>query len=330
MIKTRFFYSNPIHDPYQTLALEEYMVEHVREGEITLYLYTHGDSVIIGRNQNAWGECRHDALVKDGGKLARRISGGGAVFHDMHNLNFSFVAWREDYDLHRQLKVILDAVKSFGIDAEFSGRNDILADGRNFSGNAFCYRKNGAFHHGTILIGADMTKLAKYLSVPKDKIESKGIASVRSRVVNLRDLNPDITPQNMAEALKKSFEGEYGAARPYPITAEAQAEVARLAKRNESWDWLFGQSPSFDIHIATRFEWGGIELMFSLKDAVIESARIFSDAMDADFIASIPQHLEGVQFRSAPLAEAVRAIPHTKEQREMLEDIAAYIEKQGY
>ncbi|MEA4854633.1 MAG: lipoate--protein ligase [Christensenella sp.] len=325
-----FYYRNPCLDPHQTLAVEEYMLAHITPGEIILYLYTHEDSVIIGKNQNVWAECRHEKLFSDGGKLARRISGGGAVFHDLENLNFSFIAAHDVYNLHRQLQVMLEAANSFGIKAEFSGRNDILTEGRKFSGNAFCHRKNGAFHHGTILINTDMTKLSKYLAVSKDKIESKGISSVRSRVVNLAELNPDIMPDSMEKALKTAYEKEYGHFEPYPFTSEAQAEIERLTKRNESWEWLFGQTPQFDITTKTRFPWGGIELMLNLRDAVVMDARIFSDAMDADFIGTIAPALIGCEFKSDELARRVLQIPHNESQNEMVESFAEYLARQQY
>lgn len=325
-----YFYVSPSNNPHHTLAVEEYILGHLKPGEIVLYLYAHTDSVIIGKNQNAWGECRHEKLERDGGRLARRISGGGAVFHDAGNLNFSFIASTELYDLHRQLKVMLDAAKMFGVDAEFSGRNDILAEGRKFSGNAFCVRKNGAFHHGTILIDSDMDKLSQYLAVPKDKIESKGISSVRSRVVNLRELNPEITPEKMTEALKKAFAAEYGEAKDYPFTPAAWDEIKKIEARNSSWEWIFGESPKFDITIKTRFPWGGVELLLSTHEAKVTDARLYSDAMDADFIEAIPPALKGCAFRSADLAQRLRTLPQTEEQKKIIADIAEYIERQGY
>lgn len=330
MLSKFYFYQNPSPNPHETLALEEYMVDHVAADEIILYLYTHEDTVVIGKNQNAWAECRHEKLISEGGTLARRISGGGAVFHDIGNLNFSFVVGREAYDLHRQLKVILNAVKSFGVDAEFSGRNDIVAQGRKFSGNAFCFRKEGAFHHGTILIGADMNKLSKYLAVPKDKIESKGIESVRSRVVNLDELNKSITPDSMAEALRISFEREYGKTKEYTLNAKAQAEVERLAQRNASWDWQFGQSPKFDISIKHRFIWGGIEIMLSLDDGIIEEAKIYSDAMDADFIEALPDVLNGSRFSAENMVERLAKMPCGTEQKKMIGDLCAFLLERGY
>ncbi len=330
MLNKFYFYVNPCLNPHQTLALEEYMLNHIAPDEMILYLYTHKDTVVIGKNQNAWAECRHEQLFADGGTLARRISGGGAVFHDIGNLNFSFIVGKEDYNLHRQLKVILNAVQSFGIDAAFSGRNDILANDRKFSGNAFCFRKDGAFHHGTILIHADMDKLSKYLAVPKDKIQSKGIASVRSRVVNLADLNPSVTNKRMAQALKDHFEAEYGPSQPYPLTDETSRAVDQIAQRNAQWEWLFGHSPKFDISIQNRFPWGGIELLFSLKDGIIEQAHIFSDAMDADLIEALPGALAHVPFQSAALSSAVRSLPHTPEQNEVVSTLAAFLESQSY
>lgn len=325
-----YFYVSDSNNPHHTLAVEEYILSHINPGDVVLYLYTHSDSVIIGKNQNAWGECRYEKLKRDGGRLARRISGGGAVFHDMGNLNFSFIADKEQYDLHRQLKVMLDAAKMFGVDAEFSGRNDILAEGRKFSGNAFCVRKNGAFHHGTILINSNMGKLSEYLAVPKDKIESKGIASVRSRVVNLAELNPEITPSKMTEVLKESFTKEYGQPQDYPFTQAAWDEISAIEKRNASWEWIFGESPKFDITIKTRFPWGGAELLLSTKDGKVMDAKLYSDAMDADFIAEIAPVLPGCSFRSADLAERLRTLPKTEDQEKIIHDLAGYIEQQGY
>ncbi len=331
MLNRYYFYNNPDMDPYNTLALEEAFLENIAPDEIILYLYSHADTVVIGRNQNAWAECRHEQLLAEGGKLARRVSGGGAVFHDVGNINFSFIVGRQCYDLPRQLKVILDAVRSFGIEAEFSGRNDITADGRKFSGNAFCFRKKGAFHHGTILIRSSVDKINKYLAVPKDKIESKGIASVRSRVVNLTELNPDITPELMAEALHQSFKAEYGETGEYPLLQKSLAESKAMAERNASWDWRFGESPSFDITFGTRFIWGGVEFNLKLKDAEVTQARIFSDSMEPDLIADIPARLTGCAFRSDALRDAVMGTPCANEaQAAIIKDIADFIAQQNY
>ena len=165
-------------DPYYNLAVEQVLLESVREGECILYLWRNSNTVVIGKNQNAWKECRSSLLYEEGGKLARRLSGGGAVFHDLGNLNFTFLVRQQDYDQDRQLSVIEDAVRSLGVDALRSGRNDILAEGKKFSGNAFY--KNGvqAYHHGTLLVDVDMEKLSRYPSPSKAKLAATGVDSV--------------------------------------------------------------------------------------------------------------------------------------------------------
>ena len=331
MIQKAYFYNNlQTNDPHQTLALEEAMLAHIKEGEIILYLYTHQKTVVIGKNQNAWKECRCEDLKRDNGYLARRISGGGAVFHDLKNLNFSFIVSRGDYDVARQLGVILQAVKAFGVDAEFSGRNDILAAGKKFSGNAFCFKPHAAFHHGTLLIDVNTEDLSRYLNVSKDKIASKGIKSVRSRVCNLRDFNPKITNTSMAQALRCAFEAEYGSAQEYVIDAQVSQDAARFAARNATWEWQYGYTGDFDITISERFLWGGIELCLNLKNAHIEQAHLYSDAMDADFIGGIAQHLVGLPFRSEEMAAALRALPCTPEQNPVKEDLIRLIVERNF
>ena len=189
------------YDPYENLALEEALLHRVGEGELILYLWQNERTVVIGRNQNPWKECRTALLAEEGGRLARRLSGGGAVFHDLGNLNFTFLMSAEDWDLPRQLTVIERACRSLGIPAERSGRNDLLADGRKFSGNAF-YQHNGkAYHHGTLMVDVDMEMVQRYLSPSKAKLAAKGVDSVRSRVVNLREFVPDLTVEQLADAL---------------------------------------------------------------------------------------------------------------------------------
>ncbi len=328
MLKHFYFYRSESPCPWHNLAVEEYVLNNLPPETIVLYLYQNENTVVIGKNQNAWKECRHQQLNDEGGKLARRISGGGAVFHDMGNLNFSFIVSREDYDLHRQLSVILSAVRSMGVSAEFSGRNDILSEGAKFSGNAFCFRKDSAFHHGTILIGADMSKLARYLTVSKDKIASKGVESVRSRVCNLQERNSEIDVEKIAEALKVSFEKEYGPCEPLVIADPAAVEA--IEARNSTWEWQLGQSPSFDIETGTRFAWGNAEFAFSLKNGVITQASVYSDAMDADFIGQLPEALVGVSFNSAEIAARLRALTGTEEQKKIADEIAAFFIEKAY
>lgn len=315
-------------DPWWNLAVEEYLLNHVGKGECILYLWQNQNTVVIGRNQNAWRECRTELLESEGGKLARRLSGGGAVYHDDGNLNFTFLARREDYNLERQLEVILSAVKSLGINAEKSGRNDIIADGRKFSGNAFYFAGTSAYHHGTILVSSDFGKLSRYLQVSKEKIISKGVASVRSRVVNLSELSPSVTVDAVADALIKAFAGVYGCR---PVISDGSEEidteaVNKLYGKYASWEWRYGQTPGFDITLETRFPWGGIEIGLNLKSGKVISSKVYSDAMDEAFIGKLPDVLAGCPFSFRNLADRIRDNFMSGSSREMAEDIAAWLE----
>lgn len=328
MLKNFYFHMSDSVCPWYNLALEEHILLNLPPETCVLYLYQNENTVVIGKNQNAWKECRHALLESEGGKLARRISGGGAVFHDMGNLNFSFIVDKNEYDLHRQLSVILEAVRSLGIEAEFSGRNDILSEGAKFSGNAFCYKKTSAFHHGTILIDADMTRLARYLSVSQDKIVSKGVESVRARVCNLKDRNPEVTVGKMKDALCESFAKVYG---PFePLDIKNIDDVAAIERRNASWEWKLGCSPKFDIETGVRFPWGRVDFYFSLQDGKITDVQVYSDALDADFIDSLPCVLIGSPFSSKELAKRLSAIEDTPERMQMAQDMAGFLVEKAY
>ena len=168
-------YMSEDFNPYRNLATEKLLLDSVGEDSLILYLWQNEKTVVIGRNQNPLAECNCALLKEENGFLARRLSGGGAVFHDCGNLNFTFLCCTENYDLEKQLRVIQKACEMAGIHAELNGRNDLLADGRKFSGNAFYNSKGKSYHHGTILINADKEKLTKYLTPPKAKLWAKGV-----------------------------------------------------------------------------------------------------------------------------------------------------------
>jgi lipoate-protein ligase A len=198
VVTTRLVISKSV-DPWYNLALEEYLLKHVRRGEVVLYLWQNNHTVVIGKHQNAWKECNCKLLEQDGGRLARRLSGGGAVYHDLGNLNFTMVMDRKLYDLEKQLTVILQAVRGLEIRAEFTGRNDLAIEGRKFSGNAFCFKSERAYHHGTLMVDTDLECLTRYLQAPQSKLVAKGagIASVRSRVINLASIRSGLTVANL-------------------------------------------------------------------------------------------------------------------------------------
>jgi len=319
-LKTAYIESNSF-DPWLNLSIEEYLLDTYACDNNVLYLWQNSHTVVIGRNQNAWRECRIESLERDGGKLARRLSGGGAVYHDLGNLNFTFLLPRSEYNLHRQLAVIVDAVKGLGIEASFSGRNDILAEGKKFSGNAFYHGRQASYHHGTVLIDVDMSKLSMYLNVSKAKMESKGVRSVASRVVNLKDLKPDLTIDIMKRAMYNGFIEEYGHIDRILNYNEiaSREEVRTLYAKYSSREWLLGKSPDFDFGIENRFAWGGIEIGLNVRKGMIREAVVYSDSMDVDFIESLRASLKDIEFSRKSLARALASLPENKERADLLE-----------
>lgn len=295
-IRLELFISNSF-DPYFNLSLEEKLFNNIEENKIVLFLWQNENTVVIGRNQNAYKECDYDLLKKDGGKLARRLSGGGAVYHDLGNLNFTFLSKSSLFDINKNLNVITSALEKFNIEAEFSGRNDILVNGLKFSGNAYYYQDDRCYHHGTLLISSDLNKLTKYLTVSENKLKWKGIDSVRNRVTNLIKLNPNVNIDEVKEALidsfKKIFQGDLC---KKTIVSKGDLALDNLIKKYSSFDFIFGQSPAFDINITKKYDFGEMDINLSLKDGVIISVEIYSDSLDVRYINVLKQNLPGKIF----------------------------------
>lgn len=307
MIKNIQIYRTDCTNPYRNLAVEQYLLETAAADTCTLYLWQNRRTVVIGRNQNAWKECRTTQLEEDGGFLARRLSGGGAVFHDLGNLNFTFLVNKEDYDLPRQLSVIVEACRLVGIPAELSGRNDVLSGGRKFSGNAFYEYQGKCYHHGTLLVDVDMAEMSRYLSPSKAKLAAKGVESVRSRVVNLRELKPDLTILEMAEQMEEAFQRVYGlTARRLDGANFAPDRIEALTLRNGSWEWLYRRALHCALECSARFSWGEVTLQLSVEEGSVREAKVYTDAMDWAFAAEAERALTGRRFRLEELQEALR------------------------
>ena len=308
MIDKIKLYHTDCTDPYRNLAVEEVLLETVQPGECILYLWQNQNTVVIGRNQNPWKECRTSLLEDEGGHLARRLSGGGAVFHDLGNLNFTFLVNEEDYDLDRQLGVVESACRELGLNAERSGRNDVLVEGRKFSGNAFYHSKGKAYHHGTLLVDVDGEKLARYLSPSKAKLQAKGVDSVRSRVVNLVDLVPGLTCARMAQAMETAFAAVYGLTPERADESRLDEEtVERLRTRNASRDWLYGPRLPLSFACEERFDWGSVQLQLHVESGKVVQAKVYSDAMDWELAPVLEQLLTGGEFSLQALCLRIRA-----------------------
>ena len=198
-------------DVYENLAFETCLLDYATKNKdvAILFLWTNDKTVVIGKHQNPYKECNLNYMAQNQIKVSRRITGGGAVYHDKNNLNFSFVMSKDLYDVKRQFEVVLKALKKIGISATLSGRNDVEIDGKKFSGNAFYKTKTSGLHHGTILIDTDVELIKNCLTPNKMKIKKHSVSSVKSRVVNLKEIKSDISKEEIMSLICEEFEKEY-------------------------------------------------------------------------------------------------------------------------
>ena len=326
MIEKIAVYQGHSFDPYYNLAVEEVLLESVQQGECILYLWQNAATVVIGHNQNPWKECRISHLEEDNGHLARRLSGGGAVYHDTGNLNFTFLCSDKEYDLKKNLSVIVEACKANGISAEISGRNDILVQGCKFSGNAFYHSHGNSYHHGTLMVNVDLKQVERYLSPSKAKLKAKGVESVRSRVINLRELAPEITceslAQDMVKAFKKVFELQ---PRQLQIEELDQNTIERLRQRNSSKEWLYGRDLPLNFSCSERFSWGEITLELGVERGKVDAVKVWTDSIDWKLSGILEQALTGKEFSIKQLTEALNA---TELNSDIRQDIINLLSKQ--
>jgi len=304
------------NDPWFNLAVEECIYRQMPATQKVLFLWRNAETVVIGRAQNPWKECNTRRMAQDGIKLARRSSGGGAVFHDLGNCCFTFMAGKPEYDKSVSTGIILRALSALGIQAEASGRNDIVVrrgdDVRKISGSAYHETPDRGFHHGTFLMNADLSRLADYLNPDIKKLQTKGITSVRSRVANLTELKPDINYDAICDAVTQAFFEHYQArCQPEYISPDALPDLPGFTEqfaRQSSWEWNFGRSPDFSHLLDTRFAWGGVEIHFDVERGVISRSQIFSDSLNPSPLEALASALQGCEYRPEAMAAAVGRI----------------------
>ncbi|MBO4384361.1 MAG: lipoate--protein ligase [Clostridia bacterium] len=303
-----------IGDGFFNLALDGFLLEKHRSGElsgVTLYFFVNSDAVIVGRNQNAWRECDVERMEKDGVQLVRRHTGGGAVYHDRGNLNFSFITDEKLYDKDKQNAVVLSALASLGIDAEVNGRNDVTVGGYKISGCAYALSGTARGMHGTLLIDTDTERLGAYLTPSAAKLEAKGIKSVRSRVKNLAEIAP-VTVETVRDAIIDAFEKAYGdCEKPAFVRSHSDPCLTpheafeREYEKQRSWEWRMGKTPAFDHTLEGRLSFGEFGLALRIKDGRIASSELCTDALDTTLPSEITGLLSGVRFDRASMIAAL-------------------------
>lgn len=306
-----FIDNKGITDPRINLAIEEYTLKTMDVDKDSFFLfYINEPSIIIGKNQNTIEEINTDYVESNGIHIVRRLSGGGAVYHDLGNLNFSFIT-KDDGDSFRNFKKftqpIVDALKEMGVEAELSGRNDILVEGRKISGNAQFSTKGRMFSHGTLMFDTEIDAVVSALKVRKDKIESKGIKSIRSRVANIMEfLEEPITIENFRLTLLHSIFGGEEQVKTIELTEEDWTNIHALSKdRYANWEWNYGKSPAFNMSHSERFPTGGIDVRLQVKNGVIEDAHIYGDFFGLGDVSDVESQLIGVNYERNAIADCL-------------------------
>jgi lipoate-protein ligase A len=296
-----FIHNEGITDPHLNLALEEYALRNFDHNYDYLLFYINEPSIIIGRNQNTLEEINHEYVDENGIHVVRRISGGGAVYHDTGNLNFSFITDYDKKSLNNFRKFtdpVIQVLKTLGVDAELSGRNDIQVGGRKISGNAQFSTVKRMFSHGTLLFDSDLSEVTKALDVKMSKIESKGHKSVRSRVANISEFLE--TPMAVSEFRKELLEGLYEYRQDfetYRLTENEWESVHDLKnEKYADWNWNFGKSPKFNIQRTRRFSVGEIDLRLDVEKGHIQNVKVYGDFFGSEPVEQFEDHLQGARY----------------------------------
>lgn len=298
-------------DPCTNLAIEERLLEAVEVYGPSLMLWRNDPCVVIGRHQNPWVECDLRRMKSDGVRLVRRISGGGAVYHDGGNTNFSFLAPSEHYDQQRHFAVVIAALASLGIDAHKTDRNDLRVGDRKISGNAFRHTRGRSLHHGTLLVSSDLDLLTAYLTPRAALIETKATASVRSSVTNLAAARPGLTHTELWDALEAAYAAEYGAAAAERLEPRYDPDdLARRAAELAGWEWLYGHTPAFVRSVElwrARGGGAGLALRLTVKKgriAAVEPDAAPASPPTADLVRALGDTLVGMRYDRDALHEA--------------------------
>ena len=322
-----------VTNPWFNLATEDWIFNTLNPDSHTLFLWRNAETVVIGRSQNPWVECKTDKMAEDNVYLARRQSGGGAVFHDLGNTNFTFLSPKADYDQDANFTIIINALKKLGVDANVSGRNDMQVGDKKISGSAFKHSSDRSFHHGTLLVNADMQKLGDYLNPHPLKLKAKGIKSVRARVANLVEFNDAITHETLSKAIIEAFCEYYG--QEVEATPVEELDEATLAKEPHlnnyyqqmaDWGWRFGKTPQFSHHLETRFDWGLIDLHLDVTQAEIADVVIFSDALNVELIEALKEALTEVKYNKDAIGAKLAILSETNpEMAPQIDEFAAWL-----
>lgn len=304
---------NTSNDPAYNVALEAYAFQKLTDIDEIFILWINEPAIIIGRHQNTIQEINKEFIDKNGIHVVRRLSGGGAVYHDLNNLNYTIISNNTQegaFDFQTFSKPVINTLAKLGVKAEFTGRNDLEINGQKFAGNAQAYYKGRMMHHGCLLFDVDMSVLGQALKVSKDKIESKGIKSVRARVTNIVDhLSDKITVQEFSDAILAQMKEEYPEMDEY-VLSDAELSEIQAMRDNQfaTWDWTYGKAPEYTIERGVRYPAGKITTYANVENSTIKSVKIFGDFFGVKPVDDIEKMLEGVRYDYKDVLAALKTV----------------------
>jgi len=293
---------NDSQDPYYNLASEEYVMNSFNEDEKYLMLWQNRPSIIIGKHQNTIEEINREFVQANNIAIVRRLSGGGAVYHDLGNLNFTFIVkvpnTSLEFDFKKFTEPVVAALNQMEIPAEFNSRNDLSIEGKKISGNAQYIRKGKCLHHGTLLFNTNLDQLEKALRVSSDKIESKGIKSIRSRVTNIYPyLKKPYTIEDFKNLLLDQFRLNNGKIESIHFNDNDRQQIEKLVRtKYQTWEWNYGESPFFTIKKTQRFDFGKVEAWLDVNEGVIKKCKFYGDFFGRDDKEDIEEKLIGCRY----------------------------------
>jgi lipoate-protein ligase A len=308
-----FIENEGVTDPHLNLALEEYIARNLSADDDYLLFYINEPSIIIGRNQITIEEVNQDYIENNNIHVVRRVSGGGAVYHDLGNLNFSFITNHDVTKLHDFKKFtapVIDVLKGLGLSAELIGRNDILIEEKKISGAAQFSTGKRMISHGTLLFNTDLSEVAKALNVKMSKIESKGHKSVRSRVANISDFLPqEMSIEEFRKLVLKGLYSKNKAFETYHLTPEEWAGAMKLkAEKYDSWDWNYGHAPKFNVKRNKRFAIGELDVRILVEHGIIKDLKIYGDFFGKDSVTEIEAVLENIRYDKPSIETALAEV----------------------
>lgn len=300
------------NDPYFNLAVEEYLLDNFDEDVIMLW--RNDNAVVVGKNQNTIEEVNQKYIEENGIRVVRRLTGGGAVFHDMGNVNYTIIQKYENSlfsNYEYFTRSVRDFLQNLGVDAQLSGRNDLLIDGRKFSGNAQCVRNGKMMHHGTLMFSSEVKDISGALTPNKKKIESKGVKSVKSHVTNISShMENKMNVDEFMKALYDYYLELSADAEPYRFTEKDTAAIQKLSDdKYSTWDWNYGESPAYSWTGSKKYDFGLVDVRMNIKDGKIDDIKIYGDFFGIKNIGEVEELLTGSLHRYDQIAEKLDRIP---------------------